>query len=318
MPKPIEIFDEPATHWSLLTSPTDDQFEHQHLDRKETGRDPTGGISKSQLDRLRDEITECISAFANSNREGGLLVIGISSTGEVKGISRLTDEQRNSITNINNLLANQSAKSKFVDCTDGAGNPNRICLIHAPYTERAFCQTLGSPPKAWTRHGTQNLPLNDQQREQIKHEKRIVDFESQYCCPFDAADLDAGVVSEFRKAVASGSDLPDEQFLYQAGALQKSGKDYAFTKAGLLFFAANPQRILEWAKVRVLRYEASLEQEAELGLVSLDRPFTGSLSQQIPTDQVLHTELRFFQDVSDQAKRGRISGRTRDSADSGG
>ena len=281
MPKPIEIFDEPATHWSLLTSPTDDQFEHQHLDRKETGRDPTGGISKSQLDRLRDEITECISAFANSNREGGLLVIGISSTGEVKGISRLTDEQRNSITNINNLLANQSAKSKFVDCTDGAGNPNRICLIHAPYTERAFCQTLGSPPKAWTRHGTQNLPLNDQQREQIKHEKRIVDFESQYCCPFDAADLDAGVVSEFRKAVASGSDLPDEQFLYQAGALQKSGKDYAFTKAGLLFFAANPQRILEWAKVRVLRYEASLEQEAELGLVSLDRPFTGSLSQQI-------------------------------------
>lgn len=282
MPKPIEIFDAPAAHWPLLTSPTDDEFEHQHLDRKETGRDSTGGTSKAQLDRLRDDITECISAFANSNREGGLLVIGISSTGEVRGINHLTDEQRNSITNINTLLANQSAKSKFVDCTDSAGNPNRVCLIHAPYTEHAFCQTLHSPPKAWTRHGTQNLPLNDQQREQIKHEKRIVDFESQYCCPFEPGDLDAGVVSEFRKAVASvGSDLSDEQLLYQAGALKKEGKDYAFTKAGLLFFAANPQRVLEWAKVRVLRYEASLEQEAELGLVSLDRPFTGSLSQQI-------------------------------------
>ncbi len=281
---PLEIFQGPSGHLSLLTTPTDDEFEHQHFDRKEAGRNSPGmKLSSAQLDKVRDEITECVSAFANSNRVGGLLVLGISSRGEIKGIDHLSEIQRNSLTNIDNRLKNQAARSKFVDCVDESNNPNRICLIYVPYTEHAICETPGSFPKAWIRHGCQNLPVNDHQRDQLRREKRIVDFERQYCCPFDQSELDGDVVAEFRKVflAEAGLKYSDEELLFQAGALVKDGKSYAFTNAGLLFFAANPQRILAWAAIRILRYEASMARETEVGLVSLDKSFTGPLSKQI-------------------------------------
>lgn len=284
MPTPLEIFEDPAAHLSLLTTPTDDEFEHQHLDRKEAGRlSPGATISSAQLDRVRDEITECVSAFANSNRGGGLLVLGISSGGQIKGINHLSETQRNSLTNVNNLLKNQGARSKFVDCVDDTTNPNRICLIYVPYTEHAICETPGNFPKAWIRHGCQSLPVNDHQRDQLRREKQIVDFERQYCCPFDPAELDHDVVSEFRKVFlsAAGLEYSNEELLFQAGALLKDDNSYAFTNAGVLFFAANPQRVMPSAAIRVLRYEASMDRESEIGLVSLDKNFTGPLSKQI-------------------------------------
>jgi hypothetical protein len=147
MPSPLDIFDDPFAHWSLLTSATDDEFEHQHLDRKEAGRCSGGSsISSSKIDKVRSDITECVSAFANSNRGGSILVLGISSNGEVKGINHLSDAHRNSLTTINNLLKNQAAKSRFVDCNDDTSGPNRVCLIYVPQAEHAICETLNSPP----------------------------------------------------------------------------------------------------------------------------------------------------------------------------
>ena len=76
-PHPRDVFDNPALHWSFLTKPTDDEIEGQHFDRKEAGQPlPSGGISRSGLDGLRELVTKTVSAFANSNREGGLLVLG--------------------------------------------------------------------------------------------------------------------------------------------------------------------------------------------------------------------------------------------------
>ena len=91
MSSPLEIFDNPHLHLDFLTKPRDDDFELQHFDRKEAPQDSTGSsISPAQLARLREDVTECISAFSNANREGGLLVIGISKTGEITGTKHLT------------------------------------------------------------------------------------------------------------------------------------------------------------------------------------------------------------------------------------
>jgi hypothetical protein len=37
MPHPIEVFDNPTTHWQLLTAPHDAELEEQHFGRKEDG-----------------------------------------------------------------------------------------------------------------------------------------------------------------------------------------------------------------------------------------------------------------------------------------
>jgi predicted HTH transcriptional regulator len=284
MPTPFEIFENPDSYLQFLSATSDDEFEHQHLDRKEAGRNVSGGtVTQSQLANVREEIRDCVSAFANSNRDGGLVVLGISSDGKIKGINHLSETQRNSLVNIDNLLKNQSAGVKLIDCYDETQNANRICLIYVPYSTHAICETPSSFPKAWIRQGCQNLPINDQQRDQLRREKQIIDFERQPCCPFDPSELDHDVVSEFRKAFLAEADFTysDEELLFQAGALIRDGGGYQNTNAGVLFFAANPQRVLPWAAIRVLRYEATMSQESDVGLVSLDKSFTGPLSKQI-------------------------------------
>jgi predicted HTH transcriptional regulator len=233
--------------------------------------------------RSEGQITECVSAFANSNREGGLLILGISSSGEIKGINHLSEVQQNSLTNIDMLLRNHAARSRLVDCSDDEKKPNRICLIYVPYSEHAICETPEARPKAWIRHGCQNLIANDRQRDQLRREKQIVHFERDVCCPYDPSELDRDVVSEFRKVFLADASLnySDEELLFQAGAVLKNGAAYSFTNAGLLFFSANPQRLMPWAAVRLLRYEANMGKESEIGLVSLEKSFTGSLSKQI-------------------------------------
>src|SRR3954464_12161064 len=100
-PTPRAVFDNPQAHWIYLTQSTDDGFEGQHFDRKEAGRPQPGGrLSQSALAGVKDLVVKTVSAFANSNAEGGLLVLGISSTGDVAGIGHLTEDQKNSVTNL--------------------------------------------------------------------------------------------------------------------------------------------------------------------------------------------------------------------------
>jgi hypothetical protein len=124
---PKDVFDNPQAHWEFLTINNDSEFEGQHFDRKEACRpDGNNVVSSAQMNRLRDQVTECVSAFANSNVDGGLLVIGISSAGLIEGTSHLRENQKNNLTNIHDKLSGQSAQGKFFDCIDKGGKSNQI------------------------------------------------------------------------------------------------------------------------------------------------------------------------------------------------
>ena len=109
-PSPREVFDNPSVYRDFLTQDSDDGFEGQHFDRKEAGR---GNVGRGALNDIRNRIKETISAFANSNVEGGLLVLGIASDGTVTGVNHLSEEQRNSLTDFASLLYHQAAEAKI-------------------------------------------------------------------------------------------------------------------------------------------------------------------------------------------------------------
>ncbi len=95
MPSPKEVFENPLKFIEFLTSASDDRFEGQHFDRKEACRaDEHGNISSSKINRIREHITETISAFANKNKEGGLLVLGKEENEERYAIHRLLAKVR--------------------------------------------------------------------------------------------------------------------------------------------------------------------------------------------------------------------------------
>ncbi len=297
MPTPKEAFDNPGSCWAFLTASTDDEFEGQYFDRKEAGQSGRSTpMSSSEFRSVREIVIETVSAFANENRAGGLLVIGISKHGEVKGVGHLTEEQINALSNLNDVLKNHAASCHGYDHVDDAGKTSKVLLVYVPYTSNGICETVGNLPRAWRRSGSQNLPLNDQARDQMKRDKRIVDFERSYCCPFLAADLDTQVVAEFRKSFLADSTqtFSDEELLLRAGAIVRDGKDLTFTNAGWLFFAARPQRELAWAYTRLLRFEVESKTSQNRGLPSFDRSFDGPIPQQIRLLRVFFRESGFF------------------------
>ncbi len=298
MPNPREVFDNYRQHWSFITANSDDDFEGQHFDRKEVpATRPGGQVDKATLRRFRiEKIAACISAFANSYRDGGLLVLGVSSTGEVKGISHLSEDGINSLTNFNDLLKNQAAIVNSAEEQNSSGMTVKILLIYVPCTSDAICETIDTPSRAWIRSGAQNLPMSEQYREQLRRDKQITNFENTYCCPFHIDDVDKEVLQEFRQAYSADSNynLSDIDLLYQAGAIDRDETSYVFNNAGFLFFARQPQRKLPWAHIRLMRFEVNINEAESRGLPTFERTFEGPIAQQIRKIRSFLEESGFF------------------------
>jgi predicted HTH transcriptional regulator len=66
---------------------------------------PAGQSITAKLRNVRDQIEECVSAFANAT--GGLLVLGVSSSGAVMGLKHLNEEQLNALLKVERLVSSQ-------------------------------------------------------------------------------------------------------------------------------------------------------------------------------------------------------------------
>lgn len=296
-PSPRQVFDNPQSAWSFLTCPLDDQFEGQHFDRKEAGRPAGGSVPPKDLGGIKEHVVKTVSAFANSNAEGGLLILGISNKGEVVGIDHLGEGQRNSITNLNTLLRTHAAEVKFYDCQDSSGKERTLCLIYSAYMPSAICETPESAPRAWVRNGHQSLLMSQEVRDLTRSRKGLLDLDSTPLCQYFPDDLDAEVVTEFRHSFhpeATGR-FSDDRLLREAGAAVTKNGEAWFTLPGLLFFASNPQRILPHAYLRLLKFVVPSSQYRNRGTPSFDRDFRGPLTKQIRAARTFLRETSFFE-----------------------
>ncbi len=298
MPDPKDVFDNPLEYMDFLQS-TD--FERQQFDWKEVRTD-----NKSQIDSLKDKVKRCISAFANSSRAGGLLVLGIADDGTIKGTQHVDEQTINNILQVIQNLRNHATQVQDVELPNSDGK--RIHLLYTPWTSNAICETVGNFHEAWKRVGAQCLALTEQDRDQLKREKKIVDFEVSYCCPYDPDELDKKVVEEFKKVYLEDKDAQydytTEEVLYNIGALMKENDKYAFTNAGFLFFASNPRRLFASAYVRVLRFEVNVEESRTRGVTTFDKRFDGPLPNMIRKLQTFFKDSALFRTIIRRSSHG--------------
>jgi predicted HTH transcriptional regulator len=293
-PKPKQVYNDSDAHWDFVTVGTDASFEGQHFDRKEAGRpEADGTVHNSKLKNIRDQIEECVSAFANAT--GGLLVLGVSSTGTVMGLKHLKEDQLNGLLKFERLV-HHGCQVRLHDTINAQGAPDRVALFLVPPGDGAICETVQIPARAWIRQGPQNVPLSDAARDRLKRDRRVVDFERAACTRFDAREIDAGVLKEFKDSYLSAAsyDWADEELLYQVGAISREGEPEAWTNAGTLFFSANPQRVLPQTHIRLLRFEAPIADRDERPSPTYDKSFGGSVTKQIRDFRTFMAESAFF------------------------
>ena len=224
------VFLDPASHVDFIRVPEDDTFEGQNFDRKQASRTGAGGaLPKSEFQRLKEMVEATMSAFANAS--GGLLVLGVTKAGEISGLDHLTENQINGLLNLKSMVgAVIQAKLHPIAVGD---DTRRIALFSVDVPERSICQRI-KDDAAWIRRGLFTQRLRRDELEQLKRDRRVVDFEMTPTETFEHTDIDDSVLAEFARSVEMpGDDRDPIQILRNAGAI--NGK--LWTNAGLLFFA---------------------------------------------------------------------------------
>ncbi|MXV77305.1 hypothetical protein F4001_03040 [Candidatus Poribacteria bacterium] len=299
MPTPKEVFDNPLEYLDFLQS---SDFEGQYFERKEACVD-----TNNQINTLKDKIKQCISAFANRNREGGTLILGIADNGDIKGTQHVEEKTMNGILQTARDLCNHATQLKEIELPNSNGK--KLHLLYTSWTPSAICETFADFPKAWKRVGAQCLALTEQDREQLKREKKIVDFESSYCCPYDPDALDKEVVEEFKSVFLEARnaqyEYSTEAFLLTIGAIKQiEDEKCAFTNAGYLFFAANPRKKFRTACVRVLRFEVDVEESGYRGAPTFDKEFDGALPNIIRKLRTFFRDSALFRTMIRRSSNG--------------
>ncbi len=298
MPTPKEVFDNPRQYLDFLQS---DDFEGQYFERKEVRID-----TNNQINTLKDKIRQCISAFANSNRAGGLLILGIADDGIIKGTQHIDEQTINGILQVARDLSNHATQLEEVVLPN---SEKKVHLLYTPWTPNGVCETFADFPKAWKRFGAQCLPLTEQDREQLKRDKRIVDFETAYCCPYNPNELDKAVVEAFKSVFLETRDAQyeysTEAFLLNIDAIRQiAGEECAFTNAGYLFFASNPRKHFPSAYVRVLRFEVDVEESGVRGATTFDKVFDGALPNVIRKLRTFFRDSALFRTMIRRSSNG--------------
>ena len=301
MPTPKEVFDNPLQYLDFLQS---DDFEDQYFERKEVRID-----TNNQINTLKTKIMQCISAFSNSNRAGGLLVLGIADDGTLKGTQHVDERTINRILQVARDLSNHATQVK--DLVLPNSNGKRLHLLYVPWTPNAICETFADFPKAWKRFGAQCLPLRRIDEEQLRRDKGVVDFEQSYCCPYNAADLDKDVIEDFKREFLAARDAQydysTEALLLNIGTIiEIENGTYAFTNAGFLFFASNPRRRFASAFIRVLRFEVDVEESNYRGATTFDKDFDGPLPKVIRQLQTFFRDSAIFRTIIRRRSNGRF------------
>lgn len=299
MPTPKEVFDNPLQYLDFLRS---NDFEGQYFERKEVRID-----TNNQINTLKDKIKQCISAFANSNRAGGLLILGIADDGTLKGTQHVDEQTLNGILQVARDLSNHATQLEEVVLPNS--DQKKIHLLYTPWTPNGICETFADFPKTWKRFGAQCLPLTEQDREQLKRDKKIVDFETSYCCPYDPDELDKAVVEEFKSVFLETRnaqyEYSTEAFLLNIDAIRQiEGEKCAFTNAGYLFFASYPRKHFPSAYVRVLRFEVNVEESGARGATTFDKDFDGALPNIIRKLQTFFKDSALFRTMIRRSSHG--------------
>jgi len=299
MPTPKEVFDNPLQYLDFLQSAN---FEGQYFERKEVRID-----TRNQINTLKDKIKQCISAFANSNRAGGLLILGVTDDGTLKGTQHVDEQTLNGILQVARDLRDHATQLEEVVLPNS--NEIRLHLLYTPWISNSICETVGNLPQAWKRVGAQNFVLIREDQEQLKRDKKMVDFEMLYCCPYNPNELDRGVVEEFKREFLATRDAQydysTEELLLNVGAIVPiEDNKYAFTKSGYLFFTEYPRKYLPGAYVRVLRFEVDVEESGERGVTTFDKDFEGALPNIIRKLRTFFRDSALFRTITKRSSHG--------------
>ncbi len=258
----------------------DPEVETSHVERKSSFNPP--------------EIAEAISAFANGQAPGGLIVGGVGPDGKLIGLSTARSQVEAGLNDLAGLVERASWEYRFVP---HQGVPDQVLFVLVAFSpQRVICQANGS---AYRRSGKSSRKLRSNEIQELRFQRGEVPFEDQPVAPFTEGLLDPDLSLSFLEGIRrrNGLTLPIklDGALRDKYFLVRQGDGESLTVAGLLLLGRDPARHLGGARLRFLRFDGREELLGTQRNVIKDRWFDGPVPRVVAQfREFMLTQVREF------------------------
>src|SRR5258708_123947 len=203
---------------------------------------------------LADEII----GFANA--DGGVIAIGIESDKTITGVQDVSiksaEIRKNTLMYIKPPI---SVEIKAVNCMNHKKENTNIILIEIP---QGIDVHSNLKDEVFLRIGSENIKLNHEQTTLLLDDRGKSSFELTEAVGATIDDLSADEIETYKQAIKTPSILT-EDLLIGRDLAKKINNEIKINIAGILLFGKNPERWVERARTRKLRYEGSSEKTGE-------------------------------------------------------
>lgn len=243
-------------------------------------------------------LTDLIIGFANA--DGGVIVLGIESDKTITGIED-AEIQAAKIRKKTLVIVSPPIpiQIKIFPCLNHKGDATYLVLIEVRGSGEIH---TNSKDEVFLRVGDENMKLNHEQRMLLLDDKGKANFERMDAKGVSMENLDSEIIEEYKQVLRLPS-ISTEELLIGRDLAKRTEGILCINMAGVLLFGKNPERWIERARIRILRYEGSTEITGENFNVTKDISITGPLPRQIKKAQeTLSGILREFTTLDKNGK----------------
>lgn len=245
-----------------------------------------------------DSLGDSIIGFANA--DGGVIVIGVEKDKTISGVEdweAIVPRIRKITTTF--ISPPIRVEIKHFPCKNYKQEISNILLIEIPQSAEVHSN---SKDEVFLRIGEENKKLNHDQRLLLLDNKGNKSFELQDAVGSSLADIDEDYMQEYKEALKLSS-IQTEELLIGRDLARRTDNAFIINMAGILLFGRKPERWVERARIRILRYEGVDEKTGEKFNVIKDVPIYGALPKQIKkSNEVLEGMLREFTTLDSSGK----------------
>lgn len=277
---PDEIFD--AVDQALLES----LMEDKRLERK-----PAGFHGPALGDYL--------SMWANTQPDGGLMIMGMNDDGTFAGCKSLSPDSLNKLEALQELCPDTRCVTKRVPIVKADGKEDFVVIVRVFYLKDRVAKTPQG--KVCIRRGEQKKYLSAEEARELAIDKGEVAFEQETCRQLSyPADFNQEEIANFADSVREILEL--ETSISNDGILAVrhlgtlSNSLFVPNIACALLFAKEPDKIIPGCKIRFLRFDGDHEGTGEKFNAVKDIWIEGMTVPKLihEAEKVLSSQIRTF------------------------
>lgn len=218
--------------------------ENLYLERKSVG-----GVGRDKLKpgKLASEIIGMLNA------DGGVIVLGLADDGSADDLNLIPHEQLLQYEKVCQNFISPAADVKLEKVNLQSGE--LIYLYHVGQNYENMYEQKDSH-HVFKRVGDSNYgPLDNQEVDNLRHDKSLRRFEDQVVENFGPNDIDIQTLQSYKDHLCYEGDL-DDLLIKRNLALKKDGK-MKYRNSAILLFSKDPDKYIPSSYVRYVRYEGS-------------------------------------------------------------